>query len=63
MGRCRAIGKCPKRKDEVYTFETIGEGLFDWVERSDKEWSKKRKVDREERKVVSHAVRGQVLRI
>jgi len=54
MRGCRDDGRCGHKQDEFYTFETEGEGLFDWIARNDKEWDKKRRGERKEKERVSH---------
>jgi hypothetical protein len=46
--RCRP-GTCPAKKDRFYTFETIGESLFEHSEKVDKQWREERFRREEER--------------
>jgi hypothetical protein len=39
--RCRP-GRCPAKKDRFYTFETVGESLFEHFERIDRQWRQER---------------------
>jgi hypothetical protein len=39
--RCRP-GTCPARKDKFFTFETVGESLFEHSKRVDREWREER---------------------
>jgi hypothetical protein len=46
--RC-SPGTCPAKKDRFYTFETIGESLFEHIEKVDRQWREERFRREEER--------------